>query len=84
MTNPLDVLFEKFPVPPMKLLTPPCPFCGSVGAFSVPREDLASYRAGGSVQACFPYLSADDRERLVSGICPPCWEKEIGEEDENE
>lgn len=30
------------------------------------------------VQECFPYLSADDREFLITGMTPEDWEKAFG------
>ena len=29
-----------------------------------------------------PQLSADEREMLISGICPSCWAKAFSDEDE--
>lgn len=43
---------------------------------------LAKYEAGtGLVQDCFPYLSAEDREFIMSGITPEEWYSLFGEED---
>lgn len=44
-------------------------------------EDLHEYHNGKHIQAAFPYLSADDRELLMSGICKPCFEDMINEEE---
>ena len=32
-----------------------------------------SWERGTSIQVAMPDLSENDRERLVTGICPPCW-----------
>lgn len=37
------------------------------------------YESGnGLVQDLFPDLSDDEREMLMSGICPPCWDEILG------
>ena len=45
--------------------------------FNVPAEAIVKWNngRGAFVQDAFPMLSADDRERLVTGICGPCWER---------
>jgi len=52
-----------------------CPFCGRVNAVEVNDEDYWDWQDGMTVQVAFPYLSADEREMLISGICPTCWDK---------
>ena len=44
---------------------------------------LAQYEAGygGLIQDCFPYLSAEDREFIKSGITPEEWNNMFPEED---
>jgi len=37
-----------------------------------------------AIQEAFPELSADDREMLISGTCPACWEKMFPAEEEEE
>lgn len=64
-----------------------CPFCGGVNEVPVNEDDYWDWQDGALVQDAFPYLSADEREMLISGVCPKCWEKafgEYGEEDEDE
>lgn len=56
----------------LKLLST-CKMCGKETTLEVEREDYAKYQAGGLVQSCFPYLNADQRELLISGICPSCF-----------
>ena len=34
-----------------------------------------------SIQNCFPYLSADERELILSGICGKCFDALFGDED---
>lgn len=55
-----------------------CPFCGKESVVSVFEDDYYAWLRNGLVQDVFPYLSADERELLISGICPECWEKTFG------
>ena len=59
-----------------------CPFCGHANEVAVNEADYWDWQDGELVQNAFPYLSADEREMLISGICPTCWEKTFGEEEE--
>ncbi len=62
-----------------------CPFCGRANEVEVNEADYLDWQDGVLVQDAFPYLSADEREALVSGICPTCWESTFGgAEDEEE
>ena len=49
-----------------------CPFCGTVSTIIVYSDDLDLYKAGADMRIAFPYLNADEREVLISGICPTC------------
>ena len=55
-----------------------CPFCGCANFVEVNEADYLDWQDGELVQRAFPYLSADEREMLVSGICPDCWEHMMG------
>ena len=66
-----------------------CPLCGHSHVVEVNEADCLAWKGGATVQDAFPYLSADEREMLVSGICPSCWDKlfedpEADEEDEED
>ena len=61
-----------------------CPFCGHANEIEVNEADYWDWQDGELAQNAFPYLSADEREMLISGICPKCWAKTFGEEDEEE
>lgn len=37
---------------------------------------------GPHVQDCFPHLSADDREFILTGVTPEEWEAAFGDEEE--
>ena len=57
------------------IVTRPCPFCGRSHEVEVNDMDYLDWQDGELVQDAFPYLSAGERELLVSGICPTCWDK---------
>ena len=59
----------------VKITSPACCCCGKRASFEVSESGLNAYRNGGLIQNCFPELSADDRERFISGLCPECWNK---------
>ena len=40
--------------------------------------DYWDWKDGAFVQDAFPYLSAEVREMLISGICPSCWNNMFG------
>lgn len=56
-----------------------CPFCGKAHEIEVNEIDYLDWQDGELVQNAFPYLSADEREMLISGICPTCWDKMFGD-----
>lgn len=59
-----------------------CPFCGKAHEVEVNEIDYLDWEDGELAQNAFPYLSADDREMLISGICPDCWNSMFGQEEE--
>ena len=44
-----------------------CPFCGRANEVAVNEADYLDWQDGALVQNTFPYLSADEREMLISG-----------------
>lgn len=53
-----------------------CPFCHKYHLVEVDIKDFYAWHDGEKlVQDAFPYLSANEREMLISGICPTCWDK---------
>ena len=55
-----------------------CPFCGDTHFVEVRLEDLEAYEAGALAQDAFPYLSATEREQIISRICPECQDRIFG------
>ena len=61
-----------------------CPFCGSCHCVKVEEIDYLDWQEGKNAQDAFPYLSADERELLISGICKECWDSTFGNESAGE
>ena len=61
-----------------------CPFCGHANFVEVNEDDYDDWQDGVAVQVAFPYLSADEREMLISGICPTCWARTFGGDSEED
>ena len=59
-----------------------CPFCGRENEVEVNHMDYLDWQNGELAQDAFPYLSANEREMLISGCCPRCWSKMFWEEEE--
>jgi hypothetical protein len=70
------------------LTTLPCPEPGHVGEriadIEVPRAEAELLECGAFVQRALMSVDADTRERFISGICPPCWERLFGGFDESD
>lgn len=54
--------------------TVPCPGCQSQEELILQGSDVLRHRQGALMQEAFPYISADDRERLMSGYCGSCFD----------
>ena len=53
-----------------------CPHCEKEERMRVPSEGAHRWHFKGElIQHAFPEMSKQDRERLVSGVCGPCWEE---------
>ena len=50
-----------------------CPICHVDHTVTVNNKDFVDWRAGKHTQDAFPYLPADQREILITGIDGPCW-----------
>lgn len=62
----------------------PCPGvgreCGTTEVLTVNGTDLFAYNQGELIQNAFPYLTPAQRDRLIHGLCEPCFDR-LGEED---
>ena len=61
-----------------------CPHCGKVTYLDVPFLNYLAYMEGEPIHECFPELSADEREMLISGVCPTCWDEMFPPEEEED
>jgi hypothetical protein len=65
-------------------ITGPCYYCKAPQTVIAKKTDLDRFRDGVFAQDCFSYLSAEEREFLISGICGKCWDELFSTEDEEE
>lgn len=57
-----------------------CPLCGREQTIMVRQYAYMKWvHKELSLQEAMPELTADEREALLSGICPPCWDKRFKE-----
>jgi hypothetical protein len=56
-----------------------CPECGDLNFVRVNRNDYYNWKRGAMIQSAFPYLTSDQRELLMTGICNSCWDRMFGE-----
>jgi len=48
---------------------------------AVNEDDYTSWENGELIQTAMPYLSAGEREVLISGMCGPCFDNMFGGEE---
>lgn len=58
-----------------------CPKCHQIHGVVVFKQDYIDWAEGGLIQNCFPYLTANQRELVKTGICEKCWELIFGPEE---
>ena len=63
------------------LITKPCPYCERIQKVAVPESGFKAWKSGTRIQDALPGLTADEREILLSGVCPKCWDEVFGEVD---
>ena len=51
-----------------------CKMCNEPKGIVITREAAMKYKAGAHIQVAFDYLSDDERELLLSGICGYCFD----------
>lgn len=66
----------------IEITTPSCPMCQRESVVTVPAERYRAWQRGMFIQDAFPELSADERELLMTGYHPECWDEDFaGDED---
>jgi hypothetical protein len=68
----------------VKVRTWPCPWCTKTSVVEVDAESYRRWRSGTLVQDAFPMMSLDEREMLVTGTHPACWNDMMIDMDEEE
>ena len=64
------------------IITVTCPKCKNDITIMVKLGDWLDFlNRKKLIQHCFPYLTTDQRELLMSGICGECWNKVFKDED---
>lgn len=53
----------------------PTPGCKTKNVVMVHEGDYMKWRKRDKIQDAMPYLDADEREILITGICIDCWDK---------
>jgi len=61
-----------------------CPFCGNEHFVTVGEESFEKWQNGELAQNAFPYLSATQREQLITQVCPKCQDKFYGSDEDEE
>ena len=60
-----------------------CYTCGEDHTIIAEKQDIISWMTGAKyIQDALPYLSAADRELLISNTCDKCWKELYGEDEE--
>jgi hypothetical protein len=57
--------------------------CGATKQIEVDTEALIAWQHGALIQRCFPDMSVEDRELMISHTCGTCWNNLFSPEDEN-
>lgn len=58
-----------------------CRICKEERIIKVSKRSIELWKSGMHIQDAMPDVSADDREMLMSQICPTCWDRLFGEEE---
>jgi hypothetical protein len=66
---------------PMISVTKKCPGCFQAVTIEVDKDNYFRWKGGELIQRAFPELTPDQRELLISGTHPECWDKMFADED---
>ena len=59
-----------------------CIICGTPHTIVVPTEGYKRWKnREAHIQDALPTLTANERELLMSGICPVCWDKHFSDDE---
>ena len=71
-------------VPMVNVVTPPCVLCKKGGEVTMPRAAYFRFTQGAMVQDAWPQGSDDEREQLINGTHPECFDILFGDEEDDE
>lgn len=74
---------EDFPLVETCVVLRHCPQCKKKYNIKLSVHDYITWSNGANIQNSFSYLDNSQREMIVTGIHPECWEKFLGPEDED-
>ncbi len=52
-----------------------CRLCKRERSLTLPLDGFRQFARGVPAQLAYPDVSAEDREQLISGVCPTCWKE---------
>jgi hypothetical protein len=65
------------------LVAPTCRVCKTEYTLFVNFQDVVEWEQGVCIQTAMPYLSAAERELLISGTCGSCFDEMLPSPDES-
>lgn len=85
LSNPYHIDYESVEVFDERVrITVRCPSCAQQNPVVVPKESWERFQSGVFVQRAFPDLPPEEREMLLSGFCPTCWNEMFPPDDEGD
>ena len=68
----------------VSLETRACCMCGKSSTLLLDSMSFAAWKSGVYVQDAFPTMNADQRELLITGVHPECWNVLFPDEESSE
>lgn len=59
----------------VQVMTRACPMCSEPSYLDVDEDGLLRWEGGHYIQDAFPELTAEQRELLMTGFHPKCWDE---------
>lgn len=66
----------------VKVESSDCSVCGKATIFELHEVDYIRWRTGEHIQNVFPDMTPDEREILISGTHPECWNAMFSDEED--
>ena len=64
------------------MTTPACAVCQRTSEITAPEAGVKLWREGARIQDALPTLTPDEREMLINGTHPDCFDELFGEDDD--